>query len=228
MPLWKTWHGPNCLFVKRNKNSASIGRMPIFIQNPGKCLQGDIFRGLCVYSQKFGAWRCGLFQFGNPGHSDIDFTDFIPGRIVDDAGLRQTEDALESADRILSGISENTVRGNGREGRIGLGNPIELFLHLHHLGTGRADGQIGSGPGRRDAADLFRCVYIHIGTVIIMQDFKGRVALVAEILGTPLGQPVRAAYPAAVTILGQNRLTYIWTGQEIRKIVSTIREILSK
>ena len=54
----------------------------------------------------------GSVKFGNPGDGDIDFTDFIPGWIVDNAGFGKAENALKCADSLLGGISENTVRSD--------------------------------------------------------------------------------------------------------------------
>ena len=40
----------------------------------------------------------GSVELGNPGDGDIDFTDFIPGWIVDNAGFGKAENALKCAD----------------------------------------------------------------------------------------------------------------------------------
>ena len=53
--------------------------------------------------------------------------------------------------------------------------------------------------------------------VEITEDFDGAVTLLAEFTGTPLGHPIRTLNLPPVTVLGQNRLAYSWTGQVIVK-----------
>ena len=60
-----------------------------------------------------------LDQFRDARHCHINFRNFIPGTVVDDAGDRQTEDTLEDLDSLSCGRSVDSVRCNCRNRRIG-------------------------------------------------------------------------------------------------------------
>ena len=74
-----------------------------------------------------------LYQLRNSADGDIDLRDFIPGRIIDDTGGRQTENRLEFFYCIAGGWTENTVGGHCRDRRVVLVDPVQLLLHLAHL-----------------------------------------------------------------------------------------------
>lgn len=60
-----------------------------------------------------------LDQFRDARHCHINFRNFIPGTVVNDAGDRQTEDTLEDLDSLSCGRSVDSVRCNCRNRRIG-------------------------------------------------------------------------------------------------------------
>ena len=59
-----------------------------------------------------------LTQLSNPADCHIDLLDFIPGWIIYDPCLVQTENALENPDGILGLRSVNSICGNNRDSRI--------------------------------------------------------------------------------------------------------------
>ena len=97
----------------------------------------------CIISNKLfsvSAW------LGDAGHTYKDFRYFVPGRIVYDPRGGEAEDALERADCIGCGCSEDTVLDNARDSRIVLCDAVELLLHLQNLLPRRADGKIIAWP----------------------------------------------------------------------------------
>ena len=69
-------------------------------------------------------------RLGDAAHSNEDLGEFIPGGIIDDACLRQIEDALEDADSFRSAGTVDTVRRDRGDSRIVLGDAVELHLCL--------------------------------------------------------------------------------------------------
>ena len=61
-----------------------------------------------------------LGQLRNPGDTDIDIADAVPGRIVDNTGLWQMKDLLEGFYGIGGILAVNTVRSDLRDQRIAL------------------------------------------------------------------------------------------------------------
>ena len=76
-----------------------------------------------------------------------------------------------------------------------------MFLNLPDLFSRRSDRQIDSRPGRRDARDLLRRVDKHVIAVIVAQNLNRLIILIAEILASPLAQPVAAGHALPVAIL---------------------------
>lgn len=77
-----------------------------------------------------------LHQLRNPGDSDIDFGNLVPGLESYDTILGQTEDALESFHCLFCGRTKNPILSDFRDKWIAIGYAIELALHLAHLFPG--------------------------------------------------------------------------------------------
>lgn len=152
-----------------------------------------------------------MFRDSCDGHKNLG--DFIPCPVVHDPGDGKAEYGLEFHDGTPGILSEDAVGNQGGDGSIYRGDGIQLLLHLPYFRPAGAYGQFITGPGGRDAADLFRRINIHIVSVIIPYDIYGAVPLLSQRLASPLGHPVRAGDSFAVTVLGKNRLLHIRPGQ---------------
>lgn len=95
-------------------------------------------------------------------------------------------------------------------------DPVQLLLQLGHFLTGGTYVQVITGPGGGNAADGGGSIDIHIASIIVMDDFNGGITLVSQILGTPLAQPF-AGYPSAITVAGEDGLSYTGPGKIVGK-----------
>lgn len=111
-----------------------------------------------------------LCEFCDPRYADIDLGDFIPGRIIDNAGFRKSEDRLEFSYGSFSRRAEDAVGSDFPDCGICIGNNGELLLHLSYLVAGGTDRQIISRPGGRNAGDRFGGIDIQIVAVVVAQD----------------------------------------------------------
>lgn len=128
-------------------------------------------------------------QLCNPGDTYKNLLDFIPGGIIHNTGGRKIKDSLKLPYCILRGFSVNAIGRDGRQGRIGTGDGIELFLNLPDFIAGRTDVQRSTRPGSWNPGNFFGSVDIHVVSVEIPKDFNGSIALVSKIFGTPLSHP---------------------------------------
>ena len=90
-------------------------------------------------------------QLRNPANSNIDLTDLIPSRVINNPRLWQSKNILEFPNSIRSRFSINTIHSNRRQRRIILSNPIQLLLYLPNLIPAASNRQIISRPGRRNS-----------------------------------------------------------------------------
>lgn len=157
-----------------------------------------------------------LPRLRDPADSHIDIGDFIPGGIVHHTGLGQIKNALEGTDCVGGEGTVDAVGGDDGDGRVIPGDAVELVLHLQDFFPGRTNGQSISGPGGRNAGDYIRRVDVHIVAVVIAYNLDGGVALVSQILGTPLAQ-AGTGNSLAVAVRGKNGLPYPGPGQVVGK-----------
>ena len=153
-------------------------------------------------------------RFRDAAHAHEDLGEFIPGGIIDDACLRQIEDALEDSDGFRSAGTVDTVRRDRWDCGIVLGDAVELHLCLADFVAGCAEREIVARPGTRHAGDRHGCIDIHITAIVIVDDLDGRVALVRQIFGAPLAEPV-AGHTFAVAVGGEDGLAHTGTGEEV-------------
>lgn len=128
-------------------------------------------------------------ELRDPGNAHVDFRYFIPGGIIHDTGGAQAKDGLELPDCRGGVATENAVLCDFGDAGVYVGDGIELFLHLQHLGPGGAHGQVAAGPGGRDARDLLCGVDVHGIAVIVAQNVNGGIAVVGQGFAAPLRQP---------------------------------------
>ena len=87
-----------------------------------------------------------LLKFRNSCNAYKDFLYLIPGAVIYDSGLRETENTLEFSDCILCALPVDAVSSNGRNRSVYLSDGIKLFLHLAYLVSAGAYIQIIAGP----------------------------------------------------------------------------------
>lgn len=143
----------------------------------------------------------------NPRNPHINLRHLIPGRIIRNPGLGQVEYPLEDPHRTGRGRPVDAVGGNGGDGGIVPGDPVQLGLELPDLVAGGAYGQVIPGPGGGHAGDELGGVDIHIVSIIIPYDLNGRIPFLAQVHGAPLAQAV-AGDPAPVAVGGENGLAH--------------------
>ena len=157
-----------------------------------------------------------LLRLGNLTDADENLGNFIPCGIIDHTGLRQVKDSLKDAHGIGGPLTVDAVGGNGRDCRVISGDPVQLLLHLTDFRTGGADGQIVSGPGRRNLGNLVRGIDVHIIAIIVPDNLYRRVSFVGQIFGAPLFQP-RTGDALSVTVRREDRLSDTGAGEIVGK-----------
>lgn len=161
--------------------------------------------------------RCTLCPFCNSADPNIDFWNFIPGRIVNNPSLRQAEYFLEHFDSVGSPFAINAICRYFRNQWVSACNNINLFLHLADFAARASNGQISARPGRWNSWNFFRSVDENAVAIEIAKNFNGAVTIFSQCLGFPLAHPGWAGNPFSITILCKKRLDNIWAGKIIGK-----------
>ena len=169
--------------------------------------QQNVIRGLSNFYNTidFEFWllkrKSFLHQLCDPRHTHIDLRNLIPGWEIHHSRHRQIKNPLKCFHRFPGSFPENTICGNGWNGRVCLRNPCKLLLHLPHFCSGRSNCQIRSRPGRWNSCYLLRGIDINAASVIITQNLNRTVTLISQIPRSPLSHPPAAGYIFTITIL---------------------------
>jgi hypothetical protein len=135
----------------------------------------------------------------------VDLLDLVPCGLAHDAVLRQIEDLLKDPHRLLHVLVKDEAVVQRRDGGVVLPDAVELPLQGLHVVAGVAPPQ---GPPRIGGhVPAYRRIHhqIDVATVVVLQNFVGRHALLRQIHAAPLGQATApGTHPVAE--LGEQRL----------------------
>ena len=135
----------------------------------------------------------------------VDLLDLVPCGLAHDAVLRQIEDLLKDPHRLLHVLVKDEAVVQRRDGGVVLPDAVELPLQGLHVVAGVAPPQ---GPPRIGGhVPAHRRIHhqIDVATVVVLQNFVGRHALLRQIHAAPLGQAT-APGPHPVAERGEQRL----------------------
>lgn len=124
--------------------------------------------------------RLPCYSFRDPAYAHIDFGYFVPCPETYDTVRCEFEYFLEGLDCFFRLWPKDTVHCDFRYERVGVGNDVQLLLHLADFVAGTAYFQIVSGPGGRHAGNHFTGIDKNGIPVIIPEYFNRRIAAVAK------------------------------------------------
>lgn len=138
-------------------------------------------------------------------HRDVVADQGIPGGPAHHAVGFQAENALELYDGVFRLGPEDPVHwGDLGDGRIALGDAVELRLDGHNAGTGEAPAQRPAAVGGNNALDRGVGDNLHVA-IVAAQNLGGVVALLGEVLAAPLAEAL-AGHRGAVAEFGRQGL----------------------